>query len=140
MRVTIRQSIVDQLLVWAREAAPQECCGLLFGRAGCIERAQCAANVSDTPTQSFEIDPAALFEAQRLARADGPRLIGYFHSHPGGDTAPSRADAAGAGDENRLWLIVADDRLAAYLAVEGGVIEGRFRPVALTVTMGHIAE
>ena len=102
----------------AARAFPREACGLLFGqnvfgRGGRIERAVGTANVHADPLRHFEIDPAALIAAHRAARAGGPELVGYFHSHPRGPARPSAEDRAQAGGDGRVWAIVA-----------GGVGEG----------------
>ncbi len=67
----------------------------------------------------FEIDPQDQFGALRGARAQGHAIIGCYHSHPGGNAAPSATDLAGAGEENFLWLIAASDVLAAFVYFSG---------------------
>jgi proteasome lid subunit RPN8/RPN11 len=93
-----------------------------------------AANIAESPADSFEIDPAALFAAHRSERAGGPRVIGHYHSHPVGPARPSARDAEAAGEAERLWLIVGEGGLTAWRAVPGGTIEGAFEPVRLDIT------
>ena len=88
-----------------RDAAPEECCGLLLGHEA-IEEARPAANVATEPLHRFEIDPQALVDAHREARAGGPRVIGYYHSHPGGPAEPSATDRALASGDGKVWAIV----------------------------------
>ena len=95
------------LLAEAARAHPRECCGLLLGQGGRIERAQPAANVHPDPQRHFEIDPAALIAAHRAARAGGAEVLGYYHSHPTGDPAPSATDRASAARDGRVWAICA---------------------------------
>lgn len=109
----------------ARAAAPLEACGLLFGEDGEISDFQAADNVAENPKKRFEIDPAALFAAIRAERDGGPRLIGYWHSHPGGDARPSATDAAMAAPDGKLWLIVAEEATTLWRAGETG-LRGRF--------------
>lgn len=97
----------------------REVCGLLLGRDGRIVEARPAANVADDPARAFEIDPAALFAALRAARAGGPALIGYYHSHPSGAAAPSARDLAMAAEDGKLWLIVAGDAVTAWVKQAG---------------------
>lgn len=92
----------------AAGAAPEECCGLLFGRGSMIERALAADNVAQDPLGFFEIDPQALVDAHRAARAGGPRVLGYYHSHPGGPAEPSATDRAMAAGDGRIWAIVGE--------------------------------
>jgi proteasome lid subunit RPN8/RPN11 len=64
--------------------------------------------------------PADLFRAPRAARGNGHAIVGCYHSHPGGRARPSAADAAGAGEENFLWLIAGEEGLAAFVYSRGG--------------------
>jgi proteasome lid subunit RPN8/RPN11 len=91
----------------AARATPQEACGLLLGHGLRIERAQPARNVHATPLTHFEIDPQALIDAHRAARAGGPQVLGYYHSHPSGPAEPSAADRAQAAGDGKVWAIVA---------------------------------
>ena len=91
----------------ARDSAPEECCGLLLGRDA-VEEARPAANVAAEPWRKFEIDPQALIDAHRAARADGPGLLGYYHSHPIGPPEPSATDRAMAPGDGKAWAIVTE--------------------------------
>jgi proteasome lid subunit RPN8/RPN11 len=132
MRLDFSRSALDGIRRECESAAPLEACGLLFG-AHAITGWSRAENVSATPASHFEIDPAALFAALRAERAGGPRVAGYWHSHPSGDCRPSATDAAGAAPDGRLWLIVAGDDAAAWRAGATGAVHGRFDPVALAI-------
>ena len=106
---------------------PQECCGLIEGidtaegwRALAIHE---AANVAPDRARSFLIDPQAQFELLRSLRGSGRRVIGCFHSHPGGSPRPSATDRASAAESDFLWLIAggspeAGFTLGAYLFSE----------------------
>jgi len=100
-----------QLLEAAQAAHPHECCGLLLGRFGRIETARPARNVHSQPATHFEIDPQALIDAHRAARQGGPSLIGYYHSHPGGEPYPSRTDQEQSAGDGSIWAIIAGTRV-----------------------------
>jgi proteasome lid subunit RPN8/RPN11 len=120
------------MLAHAAAIAPREACGLLWGAGARIDRAEPAANVSDQPERAFEIDPATLLAAQRLARRGGAGVAGWYHSHPSGSVEPSARDAEGASREpGRVWVIVADGRAAAWQACPGGPVLGAFQPLTL---------
>ncbi len=97
----------------------REACGLLLGDAR-IDTATVTANVAADPSRHFEIDPVALFAALRTERAGGPKLLGYWHSHPGGNAMPSATDAAMAAPDGKLWLIVAGDAIGAWRSLDTG--------------------
>jgi proteasome lid subunit RPN8/RPN11 len=91
----------------ARESAPEECCGLLLGR-GAVEEVRAAENVAADRSRRFEIDPQALIDAHRAARAGGLEVVGYYHSHPSGLAEPSAIDRAMASGDGKVWGIVGE--------------------------------
>ena len=105
MGLRVTRSALERLRVAASEAAPDECCGLLLGR-GAIEQVLPTANVASDRGQRFEIDPQALVDAHRAARAGGPPVIGYYHSHPAGPAEPSATDRALAAGDGSVWAII----------------------------------
>lgn len=127
--MTISRAAERRIRAHAAMTPHLEVCGLLFGREDAIERAEPADNVSASPADSFELDPRALFAALKAERAGGPRLLGHYHSHPGGPAEPSARDAAMALDVGRLWLIVAGDTLALWRVDR----PGGFVPVELAL-------
>lgn len=131
--VGISSGLLDRLLAEAAAAPAIEVCGLLFGDDRGIAGASACRNVADTPATSFEIDPAALIAAHRAMRSGGPRLIGHYHSHPGGQPDPSPRDAAAAtaGD---LWLILGAGEARLWRAVDGGAWLDCFERIRLDVT------
>lgn len=93
---------------------------MLFGDADAIDSVQVIDNVAENPERHFEIDPAALFAALRAERAGGPKLVGYFHSHPSGEAMPSATDAATAEPDGKLWVIAARGELTGWKSGAGG--------------------
>lgn len=91
----------------AAAAHPREACGILLGTGTRIVAAREAANVHPAPDTHFEIDPQALIDAHRQARAGGAQVLGYFHSHPSGPPEPSATDRASAAGDGRVWAIIA---------------------------------
>jgi proteasome lid subunit RPN8/RPN11 len=129
MRVRISRCVVELIQRAAAEAEPREACGLLLGDGDRITDARLAANVAEDPERRFEIDPAALFAALRAERAGGPRVAGYWHSHPSGDAAPSATDAAMAAGDGKLWLIAASGEVRLWRAEAGDPEHCGFREV-----------
>ena len=106
----LERALREAILAEARAAHPRECCGLLEGDGERIAAIHPARNLADAADR-FEIDPALQFRLRR----EGRRIVGCYHSHPGGVAAPSRRDADGAGETGFLWLIAAGGALAAYV-------------------------
>jgi proteasome lid subunit RPN8/RPN11 len=114
----------------AQASGPLEACGLLFGTEARIGHASVARNVAAEPWHRFEIDPAHLFDGHRTARAGPARLIGCWHSHPGGNAVPSRHDREGALDPGWLWLIIGQDGIRGWRPASHGFDPVPVREVA----------
>jgi proteasome lid subunit RPN8/RPN11 len=129
--VKVRAQVIAAILAEASRCAPEECCGILLGRGQRINAVLTAANVHPSPRTHFEIDPHALVNAHRAARAGGPTVLGYYHSHPVGPARPSATDGADAAHDGAVWAI----------AGEGGVTfwrddEREFAPLSYEVEEG----
>ena len=107
--LAIRGAAVDVMLADARRALPNECCGLLIGVAGRIERAVPARNLRPRPDR-YLIDPADHCAALRAARAAGLEVVGAYHSHPDGALRPSEVDRREASYPEFVYAIVAPER------------------------------
>lgn len=120
MDLTVSRAALAKMLAEADRALPEECCGILLGRGRNIAQAIPASNVAIDRSCRFEIDPQALVDAHRAARAGGPRVIGYYHSHPGGPTAPSATDSAQAAHDGSVWAILGEGGVAFWRDGEDG--------------------
>jgi proteasome lid subunit RPN8/RPN11 len=73
----------EQMKQHALEESPKEACGFVLEH-NIIER---AINISETPRDTFVIDPRVYLEAKRKGT-----LKAYYHSHPSTLAVPSEAD------------------------------------------------
>lgn len=112
MRLTREQ--VEAMRRHAREAYPEECCGLILGapraeeKQGAGFRLLACRNVQNemrekdpqayprTARRAFLIDPFELERILKEAREAGEVVRGIFHSHPDEDAYFSREDEAAA--------------------------------------------
>lgn len=133
MKARISSAALQQIASDAAASRHAEICGLLFGDGDLIVSAQACANVAPDPSRSFEVDPGRLIAAHKAMRNGGPRVIGCYHSHPFGPSAPSARDAAAAGPDGWFWAIAAGHEIGLYRAVAGGPLHGRFEPVAFEI-------
>tara|TARA_B100001179_G_C18588970_1_gene403717 strand:- start:1000 stop:1758 length:759 start_codon:yes stop_codon:yes gene_type:complete len=111
---SISEEALEAIVSHTARTHPHECCGLLLGAQGRITHAQPAANVHPEPSRHFEIDPAALIAAHKAERAGGPQLVGYYHSHPTGDAAPSATDRESAAHDGKVWAIIAGEAVRFF--------------------------
>lgn len=100
---------------------PYEACGILLGEGRRITAAMEARNVHPSPHTHFEIDPQALIDAHRAARGGAAsEVIGYYHSHPTGEAAPSATDRACASGDGKVWAILAGEAVTFWRDGEQG--------------------
>ena len=130
MTVQISSELLGRIVAEA-VGSPDEICGLLFGTGKLIQVAEACRNVASDTRRQFEIDPAALLAAHRAARADGPAIVGCYHSHPAGDAIPSLRDALDAEPNGWVWLIVGGNEERVFRAGVDGAIHGRFDALEL---------
>lgn len=122
MQIEVSSALVDRMLAEARDAHPREACGLILGSGERVGEVRRCANVHPLPETHFEIDPRALIDAHRAARAGGPQVIGYWHSHPSGPPDPSATDRAHATGDGRVWAIIGEGRVRWWRDTSEGFV------------------
>ncbi|HJQ15519.1 MAG TPA: M67 family metallopeptidase [Allosphingosinicella sp.] len=131
MRCEISRCLLAHLAGLAGAVPDQEICGLLLGEAGRIVAAVAMRNVAVDPTSRFAFAAADHVMTSRQARQSGLRIVGHYHSHPGGSAWPSRADADQAGAQGVYWLIFGSGRWRLWISRRGGPVHGAYQPVAI---------
>ncbi|HEY5381964.1 MAG TPA: M67 family metallopeptidase [Acidobacteriaceae bacterium] len=101
MSLILSQSLYDQLRAHGEETYPNECCGIMLGKAdaGAIRVAELvrAGNTrTDSAHNRYNIAPQELIAAQRQARQRGLDIVGFYHSHPDHPAQWSQTDFAEA--------------------------------------------
>jgi proteasome lid subunit RPN8/RPN11 len=81
----------------AAASYPDECCGVLIGRAlgdaTVVERVLSVGNErQDSRHNRYLISPETVLAAQKEARSLGLEVVGYYHSHPDHPARPSDFD------------------------------------------------
>ena len=132
--IKLPRELAEQLCAHASEAAPEECCGLLGGRAGRAESVYRLRNVAGDRLTAYEAAPEELFAAQRLMRERGEELLAIYHSHPRSEEPrPSPTDVRLAFYPSAVYLIIGS-RAGGECVVRAFRIserEGRWEPAAL---------
>ncbi len=90
-KISIVKAVFTGMLAHAREAFPQECCGLLTGSGAHTSGIRRATNQLASRS-AFFIPPKELFEFFRVLRASDRQFTGIYHSHPRGPRVPSQRD------------------------------------------------
>jgi proteasome lid subunit RPN8/RPN11 len=125
----------------ATASYPDECCGVLIGRAledaTVVERVLSVGNErQDSRHNRFLISPETVLAAQKEARSLGLDIVGYYHSHPDHPARPSDFDRehawpglsylivsvqGGKVAEARSWRLADDrDRYEEEVVEQGG--------------------
>jgi proteasome lid subunit RPN8/RPN11 len=138
----IAQELLEQILVHAREEAPNECCGVVAvlpvtgGRPAQAMRVRAARNIHASPKR-FEIDGKDVIQAINEFDEEGWDIGAIYHSHTHTPPYPSQTDinfaASWPGVE---WIIVglADPEkpeIRSYLIEEGSVREVEIGQIAV---------
>jgi len=111
--VGLPEAVLHEIRSHAREAVPDECCGLIFGASGPgaeggdrFGRVYRCRNVMDRMNQedplayprtnrnAFFIDPGELLRAAREAESEGLEVTAIYHSHVGAAAYFSEMDQA----------------------------------------------
>jgi proteasome lid subunit RPN8/RPN11 len=138
----ISADLLQELIDWARAAAPNESCGLLIAPrhaedGGEPTRFVGLRNVSETPRTRYEIDPQEQADVMLPADDAGDVVWAIFHSHPATDAVPSQTDVGQAYYPESLYLLCS---LADPIAptVRGWMIrDGGATEVPLEVVIGE---
>lgn len=134
--ITITREQVSELIAHAREANPEECCGLIGGATGGMAQSVYRLrNVAPTPQVTYEAAPEDLFTAQRSMRERGEHLLAIYHSHPrASDPYPSDTDVRLAYYPTAVYLIVGlGDQEPSVKAFRISEKEGKWQPVRLSI-------
>jgi|SRR5215475_3278022 [CysO sulfur-carrier protein]-S-L-cysteine hydrolase len=127
MNLILPAHILEQLIQHARDAYPNEACGLLVGRES-VNRFIATKNISSDPHQ-YEIDPSELISTFRSLRETGENLLAIFHSHPHGPAEPSRTDIERSYYPDAAHLIVSLAEPDRPRAVAFRIIDGEVLPI-----------
>jgi proteasome lid subunit RPN8/RPN11 len=120
MSLILSQSLYDQLRAHGEETYPNECCGILLGKADADAiRVAALVRAGNTRTDSahnrYNIAPQELIAAQRQARLHGLDIVGFYHSHPDHPAQWSQTDFAEAHWFGCAYVITAIERGHAQL-------------------------
>lgn len=122
------REMVDQVVAHARRDHPDECCGVISGRAGAPARLFEMANADRSPT-GFTFDSAEWLTVYRDVEDADEDLFVVYHSHTATEGYPSRTDVLWSRTTGFAhWLIVSTrepdvDELRSYRIIDGVVAE-----------------
>jgi proteasome lid subunit RPN8/RPN11 len=117
----------DEIIAHAREEAPNECCGILAGKTGQVEKLYRGVNAEKSPVR-YNIDPQQLLHIHQEIETRGWEILGIYHSHTHTEAYPSATDIQLAFWPDSLYFIVslehpAEPFIRAFTIKEGQIQE-----------------
>lgn len=111
MVVKIKKSELEKIFLDAEKCHPYEACGILAGKIKDeIIKAYPVKNILLSPVE-YELDPEQLYQTLRQIENDNLKLLGFYHSHPHGNTVYSKLDEDKSNFwESHLYFIVSPKR------------------------------
>ena len=118
MYLWLKPSLAQEIVANAREALPNECCGVILGIGETAEQIIPIANIADEPKYNYHMDEKGLLKALYQAEHLHLEVIGFYHSHPRTDPIPSPTDTQLANYPDVAYVIAGlrngEARLAAW--------------------------
>ena len=129
----------DEMIAHAKADAPNECCGILAGVDGEVNRVYQVRNAEPSPVK-YVMDPEAQFRVFEEVDAEGWEVQGFYHSHTFSEAYPSPTDVRLAtyedeatGEKQTIWPGVlyflvslrepGNPEIRAFHIVEGEITE-----------------
>ncbi|MCH8025966.1 MAG: M67 family metallopeptidase [Chloroflexi bacterium] len=125
--LTLDRSYVDEMIVHAREDAPNECCGIIAADDGTAKKLYRAVNAEASPYR-YNVDPKDLLRIYRDLDDHGWDVMVIYHSHTHTEAYPSPTDTRLAAWPDACYVIVS-------LADEANPVVRAFR-----ITDGEVTE
>ncbi|HEY6330483.1 MAG TPA: M67 family metallopeptidase [Blastocatellia bacterium] len=104
--ITITREVAAAIAAAAKNASPEECCGLVGGSNGVVTHAYSLRNESPRPETRYFASPEDLLGAMRAIREAGQTLMGIYHSHPRTSAYPSASDVEMAFYPEAVYFIM----------------------------------
>lgn len=105
--LSIRQSLVDQMVDHCRRDHPDEACGVIAGPAGSDEPQRFIPMPNAARSTTFyEFDSRDLLQLYRDMDSRGEEPIVIYHSHTATEAYPSRTDVAYANEPLSHYVVI----------------------------------
>ena len=129
----LQRAYVDEIIVHAREDAPNECCGIIAGNDGHATQLYRAVNAEASPYR-YNVDPKDLLRIYRDLDDQDWDVLCIYHSHTHTDAYPSPTDVRLAAWPDAYYLIVslADEAKPDLRAFR--ITDGEIREEAIEIT------
>lgn len=89
--IKIPQTIYQAMIEHARREAPLECCGILAGRDGIVQKVFELRNEEQSPIR-YAMSPKEQLKVFEEMEKESQEMVGVYHSHTHTDPYPSETD------------------------------------------------
>ncbi len=121
----IPSSIYERIVEHAKRESPLECCGILGGREGIVEKDFALSNIEKSSTR-YEMAPQQQLRVFEELEEESMELIAIYHSHPHTIPFPSETDVELAFYPEAASIIISlkekDNPLVKAFKIEKGDI------------------
>ncbi|MGQ9646817.1 MAG: Mov34/MPN/PAD-1 family protein [Thermodesulfobacteriota bacterium] len=91
MMIRIPKPIYDAMVEHARKEAPLECCGILGGKDGTVQKAFKLSNEEQSPVR-YSMSPQDQLKVFEEMERESLEMVGIYHSHTHTIPFPSETD------------------------------------------------
>jgi [CysO sulfur-carrier protein]-S-L-cysteine hydrolase len=125
--VEIPKQFADAMIEHALEEDPKECCGLLAGKDGRVEKHYRITNTEQSPYR-YRMDDREFFSALMEVEDNGWEVLVFYHSHTHTEAYPSATDIRQVTWPDAYYLILSllnkeDPVLRMFRIQDGHVTE-----------------
>lgn len=103
--LSLSKEQLAELIEHSKETSPNEACGILAGKDGCVRKVYRMAN-NDASPESYFMDPKEQLKVMKDMRSEGLDMVGIYHSHPHSRAYPSAHDVKMAFYSEVLYIII----------------------------------
>jgi proteasome lid subunit RPN8/RPN11 len=128
MTLRLPQSMIDEMIAHAREAVPNECCGIIAGKDGVATKLYPMTNAAEDGYKPYryEMDGKELLHLIRDLDSRDEEFLVIYHSHVATQAYPSPTDvrfAANWPDPYYVLVSLAEDPppVRAFRITDGGI-------------------
>ena len=130
----IAKQIVDRILAHARDAYPNESCGILAGRDSVPSHIYPVKNTDPDPRIRYLMDTREQFWVFKNMRHNGLQLVAIYHSHPHTEAYPSPTDVKLAYYPDAYYILTSlqnpqNPAIRAYRIQDGQITEEQLETV-----------
>lgn len=133
MHLWLKPALAQEIVTYAREAQPDECCGVILGVGETAEVIIPISNIASEPKYNYQMDEKILLKALYQAEHMQLEVIGFYHSHPRTEPIPSPTDVRLANYPNAAYVIVGLRNGEAHLAA-WSIKRDQVKPIELIVS------